>query len=210
MFVGKHQEMARLYSQFLRSATDTLTYANTHQTTLAFTSTFECAKAVIDDLLFSLSKLSAAKLRESDNLPMPESSCKATRSATDSNRASQFGQFQAFSSSISSLTAQDVNTLLNILNNLSEQMWCRSVFGTSPKECVNAFACVSRPHSALDRLSTFVASGISLHSLADLGFVWRGDEVVQSVFNSHEEIREISEHCIDPIASRLALKNNVN
>lgn len=181
--------MARLYSQFLSSATDTLAYANKDQTTLVFTSTFESAKAVIDDLLFSLSKLRVTKLRESDNLSILESSGRATRNSADSNEASRFGQLQAFSSSVSSLTTQDVNTLLNILNKLSEQMWCRSVFGTSSKELLANFACVSRPHSALDRLSTFVASDISLHSLADYGFVWRGDEVIQSVFNCHEEIR---------------------
>lgn len=111
---------------------------------------------------------------------------------------------------LSNLSVHDLNALLSILNKLSEQQWCKSVLGTPSKQLTKQFACVSRPHSALDRLSTFVAQDVSLHYLADYGFVYRGDDAIQSVYGSHEQITEISDNCIDVISSSLVLKQNVN
>lgn len=98
---------------------------------------------------------------------------------------------------------KDINAVLNIVYKLDEQMWCRSVFTESTEESAKLFASVSRPNSALNRLSTFVAQEVELHQLAEYGYVYRADEVLQSVFSGNEEIKEITRNCCDPISRSL-------
>ena len=210
VLVDKHSEMKQSYLQFLTSAKDTLTLSGKDSCYLAFASTVKCSKAVIDDLLFTLSKLRIAKSREFENLSVIGLDDRIHKHQADSVDVSQISQFWKFAKAVSSLTVHDINTLLNIVNKLDEQMWCKSVFSSSSDELVKLFTSVSRPYSALDRLSSFVAQDVSLHGFADYGFVWRGDEVLQSVFNYNEEIKAITKYCIDPIVSSLVLRNNVN
>ena len=116
---------------------------------------------------------------------------------------------EIYQNSSRSTTIHDINTVLNIVYKLDEQLWCKVAFDSSSEDIRRLFSTVSRPYSALHRLSTFAGQDPSVHSLADYGYVYRADETFQNVFNDRE-IKQISEHNHDPVTDRLLLKNNVN
>lgn len=205
---NKDSELKDKYLNFFTTATDTLTLHGKDSEIVAFAIPVEISKTVIDDLLYTWSKLKIQRSREFLKLSvigLHQNTTNLKPSPIDSHLSS----LDVYKAVEPNITVHDINLVLNVIYKLDEQLWCKSVYGASSDELVKLFTSVSRPYSAFDRLSTFVSQDQSLHYLAEYGYVYRGDDVLMNVYNENE-IKTIKPNCIDKISETLLLQNNVN
>ena len=206
---AKSSELMSKYTKFFKAATETLRKIGVKNDLLVFSVEVSTSKAVLDDLLYCLSKLRNKRSRELSKLSVISAGSQSLKSNKVDCNYEYLEGLEIYTDMDKNISIHDINTVLNIVYKLDEQQWLKSVYGTSNEELVNLFTSVSRPCSALDRLSTFVGQEQSLHYLAEYGYIFRGDGVLYNVY-SDTEIKEIHAHWNDKIQDTLILKNNVN
>lgn len=190
---AKSSELMSKYTKFFKAATETLRKIGVKNDLLVFSVEVSTSKAVLDDLLYCLSKLRNKRSRELSKLSVISAGSQSLKSNKVDCNYEYLEGLEIYTDMDKNISIHDINTVLNIVYKLDEQQWLKSVYGTSNEELVNLFTSVSRPCSALDRLSTFVGQEQSLHYLAEYGYIFRGDGVLYNVY-SDTEIKEIHAH----------------
>ena len=204
---GKHNETNRAYCEFFTSAKDTIALSVTEGGSVEFSAPLRSAKVAIDDLLYNLSKLRTSMSRELLNLSLFIDSQNNVRSNKDSNENEVLKNLEVNQKTEN--TVHDINSVMNVLYKLDEQLWCKAAFKTKAKDILSLFTAVSRPNSAIERLSTFVGEKEYLHSLSNYGYIFREDNILQNVFDD-SHIKKISEDCHDAINDSLLVQNSIN
>ena len=202
-------ELTAKYVRFFTAATETIQKVGSKEDLLVFSVEVSVSKAVIDDLLYILSKLRNKRSRELSKLSVISAEQQLSKTSRVEYKSEYLNGLEIYENLEKNISIHDINSVLNIVYKLDEQQWLKWVYGTSNEELVNLFTSVSRPYSALDRLSTFVGQEQSLHNLSEYGYVYRGDGVLYNVY-SDTEIKVIHANWNDKLQDTLLLKNNIN
>jgi hypothetical protein len=199
------EDLKRHYINFFSSAAKTLTSSGS---ILYFSAPVESAKLVIDNLLHNLSKTRVKRSREFLNLSVIGLDIPQVSASVDRDHNEYLSSLDISKSFNENITVHDVNSLQNIIYKLDEQIWCRSVFKNCSHDLIRLLTSISRPNSALDRLSTFTAQPKNMHRLAELGYVSRGG-LLQNVF-TNSELKSTPPKWCDSIEDKIVLQSNVN
>jgi cellobiose-specific phosphotransferase system component IIA len=172
---NKHSSLRASYAKFFSSATETLRETGVGGESIEFAAPIRETKAVLDDLLYSVSKERTSRSREFVDLAVIGVENHLThRNKHGVNECLK--NLDVYKRSEKDVSVHEINKVLNIIYKLDEQCWCRAKFLPTDEETDTLMSSVSRPHSELDRLSTFVGLDKSFHSLSKYGYVYRGDK----------------------------------
>ena len=204
---GVHSATKASYLSFFKSAQETV---RIFDQIVEFSAPIKVSKTVLNDLQSLIYKLRLRRSKEFLDIEVI---------GVDDPHARKYHKKEHVSEALSSLdiylqseknvSVQDINTLLNIVTNLDEQLWCNTLSQDTGNKVSDIMNSVSRPYSHLQRLSTFIGFEESYHKLAEYGYVARGDGVFQNVFDD-KEITQIANPSCDIVKDTQLMKNNVN
>jgi hypothetical protein len=207
---GKHSEVLKSYVEYFKLATETMAFSDTNGDIIEYSVPLKSAKVFLNDVMNHLSKSRASRSREFDELSVIGIDENANlRAKKEEGLLGKIPDLPVIKFAEKDVSVHDINTVLNIFYKLDEQLWCKAAFNSKSSEISSLFRVVSRPNSALERLSTFVGERKFLFSAASYGYIFREDNCLQNVFNE-KEIKQISENCHNIISDSLLLKNNIN